>query len=178
MRSYEKYTNILLIFIIFFTSFFTGYIFSLYVQENRDFDLLKEKQDVFLDAVLAPENDLDLTPFWEAYSIVREEYYDATDVEKKDLVRGMISGMVDSLKDKHSEYMTPVQKKKFEEVLEGDFEGIGAIVEKVSIGVKIERVLKGSPAKKYGVLPGDIVLEAGGEKLEDLDLYDAVEKIK
>lgn len=63
-------------------------------------------------------------------------------------------------------------------MLTGDFEGIGAIVEKHELGVKVDRVLSGSPAKKYGVLSKDIIIKADGVELESLDLYDAVEKIK
>lgn len=74
--------------------------------------------------------------------------------------------------------MSPDINKKFQEALSGDFEGIGAVVEKVPLGVQVERILKGSPAKDAGILAGDILMEANGESLEELDLYDAVDKIK
>jgi C-terminal processing protease CtpA/Prc len=46
------------------------------------------------------------------------------------------------------------------------------------MGVKIERVIKGSPAKKYDVRAGDIIISANETQLEDLDIYDAVDVIK
>jgi len=49
---------------------------------------------------------------------------------------------------------------------------------KKPIGVEIERILKWSPAKKYGIRAWDVVLEANEIKLEELSLYEAVEKIK
>jgi len=86
--------------------------------------------------------------------------------------------MVESLGDKHSEFMTPEVTEKFNQALSGDFEGIGAVVEKVPLGVKVERILKGSPAKKYDVRAKDIIIKANDSDLEGLDIYDAVDKIK
>jgi C-terminal processing protease CtpA/Prc len=39
-------------------------------------------------------------------------------------------------------------------------------------------VIKGSPALENGILQGDIVIEANGNKLQDLSLQDAVNFIK
>jgi len=44
--------------------------------------------------------------------------------------------------------------------------------------VKIERILKGSPAEKFGLLNNDIIIEADNEELAELSLFDAVAKIK
>lgn len=86
--------------------------------------------------------------------------------------------MVEALWDPHSEFMDPETTKKFDELLSGDFEGIGAVIEKHPLGVSVDRIIKGSPAKKYDIRSGDVIMEANGENLENLDLYDAVDKIK
>jgi len=121
---------------------------------------------------------LDLQDFWEVYSIIEDEYFTSGAISKEELVRGAIAWMVEALDDQHSEFMTPEVTKKFNEALEWDFEWIGAVVEKVPLGVKIERILKWSPAKKYDVRSWDIVIKADNFELQDLDLYDAVDKIK
>jgi len=119
-----------------------------------------------------------MTEFWNVYNIVEEEYFSTREVNKQDLVDGAISGMVEALWDQHSEFMNPELTEKFNDALEWDFEWIGAVVEKTPIWVKVERILKGSPAKKYDVRNGDIIIEANDEPLQDLDIYDAVEIIK
>lgn len=86
--------------------------------------------------------------------------------------------MVEALGDIHSEYMDPETTKKFEDSLHGDFEGIGAEVDKVSLGVEVKRLIKGSPALANDVRPGDIILTANGENLAPLDIYDAIDYIK
>lgn len=42
----------------------------------------------------------------------------------------MIKGFIGAFGDKHSEYFNPEETKKFNEMLSGDFEGIGAVIEK------------------------------------------------
>ncbi|MCP4523244.1 MAG: S41 family peptidase [Candidatus Gracilibacteria bacterium] len=124
------------------------------------------------------ENDLDLSRFWEVYNIIRKESYDISDIEKEELIDGAITGLVSGLNDRHTEYMNTEQKEKFENMLSGDFEGIGAVVAKHPLGIEIERVIKGSPALKYGLKSKDIIIDANENKLIDFDLYDAIDKIK
>ncbi len=161
-------------FIVFLTSFLLGSIFTWNIAKNTDFILWKTSKiyDSF------DQKNLDLTEFWKVYNIIEKEYFSNKEVKKKDIVRWAISGMVKALWDKHSEFMNPELTQKFEEALTGDFEWIGAVVEKVPLWVKIERILKGSPAKKYDVRSWDIIIKANESDLEDLDIYDAVEKIK
>jgi C-terminal processing protease CtpA/Prc len=54
---------------------------------------------------------------------------------------------VNSLQDKHSEFLTADETKDFNMQLSGDFEGIGAVIDAYDNGVIVERVLDDSPAK-------------------------------
>ncbi len=107
-----------------------------------------------------------LARFDEAYRILKDNYYGFDSVAGNDLESGMIKGMVDSLGDKHSTYFDIDETKKFNEALSGDFEGIGAVVDKSDFGVSVKQILAGSPAKEAGILNGDIISKAGGNKLE------------
>ncbi len=123
-------------------------------------------------------SDLDLKLLEDAYAIVRDNFYGFSSVSKGELVSGMVKGMVSSLGDKHSEYFDLEETEKFNESISGDFEGIGAVVEKTQFGVSVKQILAGSPAKEAGILSGDIITKAGGNELEPLDLPDAIEKIR
>ncbi len=122
--------------------------------------------------------DINLEKFKKVYDLVKENYYEIDNVKKKDIINGIIKGLINSLWDKHSEFMTPKEKKTFNDTLSGDFEWIWAVVEKTEIWVIIDRILKWSPAKKYGLRKWDIILKADNFKLQDLNLYEAVDKIK
>jgi len=119
-----------------------------------------------------------MTEFWEVYNIIEEDFFSSSEIEKKDLVDGAITWLVESLWDQHSEFMDPELTEKFNQALEWDFEWIGAVVEKTPIWVKVERILKWSPAKKYDVRNGDTIITANNQELQDLDIFDAVDIIK
>lgn len=161
-------------FIVFLTSFLAGGFVSLYVKEIVIEKMWKNQESLsFLG-----QNSLDLKYFWNVYSIIEESYFSTGSIQKEKLVEGAISGMVEALWDQHSEFMNPEVYKKFDEALSWDFEGIGAVVEKDPAWVRVERIIKGSPAKKFDVRARDIIIEANGESLQDLEVFEAVEKIK
>jgi carboxyl-terminal processing protease len=86
--------------------------------------------------------------------------------------------MVESLWDKHSEFMTISETERFNQALSWDFEWIWAVVEKNPLWVQIERIIKWSPAKKYWLFKDDIIIEANWTILQELDLFDSVDEIK
>ncbi len=116
--------------------------------------------------------------FYEVYKQASENYYGFDTLSEKDLVSGMIKGFIGAFWDKHSEYFNIDETKKFNEILSGDFEGIGAVIEKSDYGVIIERIIAGSPAKESGLLSGDIITKANNEILKDITLTEAVSKIR
>jgi len=158
----------------FITSFTLWILFSLYIGNFYNIWLWKSYEKV----VSSTGGSLDLSEFWEVYNIIEKDFFSTSTVEKKDLVDGAISWMVEALWDKHSEFLNPDQSEKFNQALEWDFEGIWAVVEKTPVWVKVERILKGSPAKKFDVRSWDIIIEANQVELQDLDIFDAVEVIK
>lgn len=170
--------NFVKVFLIFFTSFFLWVFFASYIGIFQNRELWKTTTESSETLKNTYKNELDFTEFWEVYDIMRKDYYSPEQVQKTDLETGMIQWLVNALWDPNSEFMDPETHKKFNEVLSGDFEWIGAVVEKVPSGVLVDRILKWSPAKKAWILSGDIILKANGESLESLWLYDAVEKIK
>nr|MDD3720188.1 S41 family peptidase [Candidatus Gracilibacteria bacterium] len=173
MKEFNKYVKSGIFLIIFLTSFLLGIVFNDYLT-NKKPTALYEKLNLQTNA----KEDLDLSLLWEAYDKVKNEYYSIDGIKKEDLVSGIVRGMVDALGDKHSEYMSPEEKKSFEDTLAGDFEGIGAVVEKVDLGVQVSMIIKGSPAKEAGLLNGDLITKADGVDLKDKNLYDAVKLIK
>ncbi len=162
------------LFIVFLTSFILGGVCFWFGAEYISNTLWK----TFWTESFIQQQDLDMTSFWDIYSIIETQYFSNGKIEKQDLVRGAITGMVEALGDKHSEFMTPEINKKFEETLSWDFEWIGAVVEKNPLGVSVERILKGSPAKKYDIRAKDIIIQANETSLEWMDVYDAVDVIK
>lgn len=181
MSDQNKNSNrFLLFFIIFLTSFSLGFQIS----ENKEIFTNNQAQtkennivNTFLQDKLL-KKDLDLELFWQVYNIVSQNYYSSDEIDKKNVQYGVIDGFVKSLWDKFSEFMTPEITKEFENTLNGDFEGIGAVINKHELGIVVDRVLKWSPALQNGILKWDIVVEANGIDLKELSSNEAVNHIK
>ncbi len=178
----QKETSFLknITFLITLLTFFLLWVFlspqieNLYVKK-----VLKiEKEDTKINFINSVERDLDLENFWKVYSLVKSEYYWVDWLDKEKLVNWAISWLIESLWDKHSEFMSAEITKRFNETLSWDFQWIWAVVEKNPLWVQVERVIKWSPAEKNWITSRDIIIKADETSLEELDLYDAVDKIK
>ena len=87
-----------------------------------------------------------------------------SDVNEEKLVNGAIKGYVDGLGDEYTQYFTKEEMEEFLTETEGSYVGIGIymvqdIEEKAIV---ILSPIKGSPAEKAGLLPGDIIKKVDG----------------
>lgn len=122
----------------------------------------------------APNTDLLL----QAWRIIDNNYVDRTAVEKTRLTYGAITGMVDSLGDTgHTTFLTPSMLKQRDNYIAGEFEGIGAQVEKKGDYVVIVAPMDDSPALKAGLKPGDAILKVNGEDMTGKDVAYVIDKI-
>jgi len=103
-------------------------------------------------------------PFWQAWDIVHEYFVDQP-VDDELMMQGAIRGMMESLGDQHSTYMNPQQYKDATADLAGEYEGIGAYVNLENDYLTIVEPIKGSPAYKAGLLPGDKIIAINGEDM-------------
>jgi carboxyl-terminal processing protease len=113
-------------------------------------------------------------PFWDTYDTINERYAGG-EVDREALIQGAIRGMIDSLGDPYSAYMTSDEYRRSLQGISGQFEGIGAeIATQRSDGTPgcstlgpdcllvISEALDGSPAMLAGLVAGDLVIEADG----------------
>lgn len=131
--------------------------------------------------VPAPENavsGLDFSILREVYGVVSKNYFSFDTLSGTTASYGLARGFVESLGDRHTTFFDPTEAKRFQELLSGDFEGIGAYVDKADFGVYVQQIIAGSPAKEAGVLQGDVILKANGVELKDLALPVAISKIR
>ena len=115
--------------------------------------------------------------FWEAWDKLHTKFIGEIDDNK--LYYGAVAGMVRSAGDPYTVFAPPADTKQFEETIEGSFGGIG-----IEIGVKNGAVvvispLDGSPAKKAGVLEGDLILSIDQKSLSaETTLDEVVQSIR
>lgn len=107
-------------------------------------------------------------PFWEAWEIIHDQYIDQP-VDNTTLMRGAISGMLDSLGDQHTSYMDPDQYMQANIPMDGEYEGIGAWVDTTSEYLTIISPMPNSPAEEAGLISGDQVIMIDGEDMTGID---------
>lgn len=112
------------------------------------------------------------------YSLLEKNFYWFNQKTYEEIENGMVSSLVSSLGDKHSEYFTPEENEEFQTSLSGNFYGIGAVVDEHELWAKIARVIEDSPAEKSGLLAGDIVISVDEKSIEWMSASDAVKLIR
>lgn len=128
------------------------------------------------DKTIGTENT-DFGIFWDAWDMV-EENYALEPLDRQKMVYGAIKGMVDSLGDPYSVFLTPEENQSLDKDLQGVFGGIGAEVGYRDGTITVIAPLKDSPAEKAGLLAGDKIVEVDGKSTEELNVDEVVELIR
>lgn len=118
----------------------------------------------------------DLKKLETTYNLIHSQYVSKIDHDK--ILNGAITGMLAATEDPFSTYMTAEEAKQFQDNVDALFEGIGAELFIKESKVRIDFVIKGSPAEKAGLRVNDNIVSVNGEKLEGLSLYQVVAKIR
>lgn len=100
---------------------------------------------------------------------------------EKDLAYAAIGGMLQSLHDRWTVFMTPDEYKSLNQNLDGGgFPGIGVVIDTdpTSKSLLIVQVVQGGPAEKAGLLPGDVIMTIDGKPTTGLATADASKLIR
>ena len=97
---------------------------------------------------------------------------------RSDMINGAIEGIVRSLGDPYSVYMSPKMYKDLTEQVQGSFGGVGIEVEKDKEHLYVLKPINGTPAFKAGLRTGDIILKIDGKSTQDMNIYVAKNRIR
>lgn len=119
---------------------------------------------------------LNLSSVQKTYQVLREKYDGELDQQK--LIEGANRGLVDAVGDPYTVYFDKEEAKSFAKDLEGQFEGIGAELDKRDGKLIVVTPLEDSPAQKAGLLPKDVIVRVNNEDVSKWSVEKAVSKIK
>ena len=122
--------------------------------------------------------EIDFEPFWRAWRIVEEKYAGTDDINRQKMVWGAIQGALASLGDPYTTFFPPEEKKLFESEIKGSFGGVG-----MEIGLRkgiltVISPIKGTPAFKAGIKPGDKILKIDEKETFGISTDEAVRLIR
>ncbi len=146
--------------------------------ERRTQITLSPNNQVVINQEPPPQTAVDFSLFWDVWQRLLRSYIDAANIDKKKMLEGAITGMVNSLGDPYTVFLPPKENTEFKQDLGGAFEGIGAQLGMKDGHIMVVAPLKGNPAEKAGVKPGDFILKVNDEDTVGWTLPQAVSKIR
>ncbi|HEX7542840.1 MAG TPA: PDZ domain-containing protein, partial [Patescibacteria group bacterium] len=167
-KNNNKLTGVLLVLSFVVLIFGSGYKLGEYKSRSSSLNSTSYAQH--------PNINFDL--FWETWNKLQERYVDQKKIDPKKMYMGAIKGMVASVEDPYTFFLTPEENKQTKDDLGGRFEGIGA-----QLGLKGNRIiiiapLKKSPAETAGVKAGDYINKVNDVATSNWTLAQAVSKIR
>lgn len=122
---------------------------------------------------------LDVSKFSKLYEIrdLLYKYYDGN-IDDKVLEMGAVKGMTAALKDPYTVFMDSSDYQSFSSELSGSFTGVGLQVENKSSKVVVVAPIDNSPAKKAGIITGDVIEKIDGNDISGKALNEVVSMIR
>ncbi len=100
------------------------------------------------------------------------------EAEAEGLFQAAMRGMVQSLDDKYSAYITPEENRVLREQTRGEFSGIGVTISQTDGLPLVVGVMKESPALESGIQVGDLIVGIEGADVQGTSLEEIARRIR
>lgn len=126
------------------------------------------------DAAAVPNGQDDipfaaLNTFVDVFNTIKQRYVDRVDNQM--LIENAIRGMLVRL-DPHSQYLNEEEYQAFENEIDGQYAGIGVVLDIRSGSAVVVSTVEDSPAMKAGIKSGDMIVQIDGKTIADLNLQE------
>ncbi len=115
-----------------------------------------------------PSVPADLTnqfkPFWNTFQAVDGEFY-GRPIDHQQMIYGAAKGLMQSLGDDFSSFLTPQENKVVQSAMEGNFEGVGMYFEKRNDLPTVVAPIPNTPAERAGLRAKDLILAVNGRDI-------------
>lgn len=149
---------------------------ALFVVAVLSFQLGASTTAPFSSTEVVADTAAELDPVSALFNELRDEAVTAPDVDK--LVEGAADGMIDSLEDPYAHLYDEASYAELNRVLDGQFSGVGLVLEDGKDGPVIASVIEGAPAAAAGISGGERIVEVDGEDVSDMTIEQLVTRVK
>lgn len=156
-KHHQKLSTALLLVVIFLAGYVIGGLNTTISEAQGEVSAIGDTDEAF-------------TPLYETFQLIQSRYVANDEIDVNTLIDGAIAGMINSLGDNFSSYLTPQSFENFTTQLSGDVEGIGVVIFTNDDGlIQVQQVFDGTGADEAGVMPGDIFFEVDGIDVRSFD---------
>ena len=169
-KRYRAYKIIMLVVLVAFVTFLiTSIGMYQYLSNNNIAKYL----------ISSSEESEDITDEINKYKKIIDKYF-LGEVDEEKLKEGAIKGYIEGLDDPYTEYISKEDMEDYMADATGNFVGVGIYMVKDTETNKIMVLapIKGSPAEKAGILPGDFIIAVDGVEYSGDEMTVASNKIK
>lgn len=103
----------------------------------------------------------------EVMKLVESEYVDPVDA---DSVSERILAAILSELDPHSTYLSARETERTDEMMRGNFEGVGIVLHYEGDSAYVGQVMADGPSANVGILPGDLIMTVGGDTVSGVGM--------
>lgn len=131
---------------------------------------------IFRKSVSNAPSKLDFSSVEQMYNTMRKQF--DGELHEQELIDGLKRGLASATGDPYTEFLNAAEAEEFNQDLNGTFSGIGAELGKDENFIVIVAPIAGFPAEKAGLQPRDIIAEINGESAYNINVTEAVGKIR
>lgn len=112
------------------------------------------------------------------YNLIKDGYVDGDKVDTKKLFHGAIKGMLESLNDPHTAFLSEDDFKELTVETSGKFGGLGIHISSKDGYIYIISPIEDTPAFREGLKPGDYIISINGETTKGMSVERAVKLLR
>lgn len=106
-------------------------------------------------------------PFWNTFKAIDDEFY-GRPTDRQQMIYGATKGMMQSLGDDFSTFLTPQENKVVQSAMEGNFDGVGMYFEKRDELPTVVAPIPNTPAEAAGIRAKDLILAVDGRDITQM----------
>ena len=169
-RRFKTYKIVMLVILVAFITFLITTIgmYQYFTNDGFGKSLVAESQE-----------NKELVETLNKYRKIIDKYY-LGDIDEEKIKEGAIAGYVEGLGDEYTEYISKDDMADYMADTTGNFVGIGIyMVQNTEVNkIMVLAPIKGSPAEKAGILPGDYIISVDGVSYTGEEMTKASNEIK
>ncbi|MDI6785274.1 MAG: S41 family peptidase [bacterium] len=116
--------------------------------------------------------------FSQALNLIKHNYVEPNKIDDEKLIYGAIEGLIKTLDDPYTHFLSPSVYKEMKVETSGKFGGLGIVISIKDDKLTVISPIEDTPAHKIGIQAGDIITKIEGDSTKGITLHESVRKLR